>query len=370
MDTKTNHNLPSFKYLLINSFGFIKSNWKDLLVFFVPLQILILLIALLFDFDVFAHESIALSVLGVVAFVILLAITIFRKLAVFGGGLVVSEIEKKETHTLIQWYKIFWQKIIPVAHVGALSLLVTITFVLITIILGVIIFALPFILLGLVARVYPYILELISWQSQMITLFAFFVVFFVIVLANLLFFVSMWFASYSLLLEKKKGLDAIASSFMYVFNRRGQIIWRILVIGIISFVPALVFLGPIYYKIIANALGQMLFVYAIGLNPVFPEIPLSLVVWRDVLGALVGLIWMPIFVVLNYFLWKDVKATAVQFNEALYTKTRKWLKIASWTGLVVVVVITCVFFTGVQFVNKNDTGNIAPSGFPLINNVQ
>jgi hypothetical protein len=345
------HKLPSFKHLLKNSWHFYKANWKKLVGVFLPIELALLVLTLVITFG---FTPARFSLIAFIASIFILAMAllqIFKKMMIFSGGLIATQIENGEKMSVGDRYKEIFTQTVPIAWVAILGSLYMCAVAAASLAAALIVFFFPFILFGLLARVFPSMIDFISLNGGAISIGIFIIAAIGFVVSNIYFALRVWFSSYTLLLEGKDGLDALASSSMFVRGRSWQIFWRMLVIGIIAILPILIILGPIYVKILIEAAKGMAIAFALGLKPVFPPIATNLILWRSVLALIANIIWAPIFVVLNYFLWKDVKATALTFEEVLYTKTRKRIKICVWVGLVLVAIAPIIgLFVGLASV--------------------
>lgn len=63
---------------------------------------------------------------------------------------------------------------------------------------------------------------------------------FLLIIPGLIMGVMLEFSSYALIAENKRGLDALAQSWYYIKGRAWSIVWRLLVIGIISLAVVLI----------------------------------------------------------------------------------------------------------------------------------
>jgi len=173
----------------------------------------------------------------------------------------------------------------------------------------------------------------------------FFISLFGFIVANIYFLSGVWFSSYTLLLEGRKGIDALTTSIMLVRGRRIQICWRMIVIMLMALVPISIILGPVYAKIVAHVIPQLMIgamlAFQFHIFPALPSVSSALLLWQAVLGFVACLVAVPIFVALNYFLWKDVKATALPFDKKHYTKTRRLIKTCASIGAVLLVLVLC-----------------------------
>ncbi len=310
--------------------------------------------------------------LAVTSAIALFLASAFRSLIVFAGGLMCEDLKSSHHHEFTVFYQKVLCKIPDIASLAFMGLCLTLAFEIVVFILGAVLLVLPFLLLTLLARVSPGILQIISLQGGNISLGLAMLVVIVAIVANVWFALGLWGASYTLLLEGRKGLDALASSFLYVKGKRLQIFWRVLLLTLIGVVPLLILVLPVYAFIaIAMAKLAALSVLLLGTLKI-PPVPQDLALWRDSLSFVARLVSLPLLTVFNYYLWRDVKETSHAFNETAYTKVRKWIKIGVWSGAVILAI--GVFLSLGTFVlgpsdpdDSGSFGNIPSSGMMLLN---
>lgn len=333
------HKLPSFKHLIKNFWHFYKANWKALIRVLLPIELALSVLAFIVIFGFTPARFSWIVFLGGIFVLLISFVQIFKNLLVFSGGIIISDIESKKSVKAI--YKGILAQAMPIIWVVVLQFLYMSAIVIAVAVATMILFFLPFLILGVIARFFPIAMFFVNDNGDTITMIMLVISSVVFIATNIYFMLRVWFSSYTLLIDGRDGIDALANSAMLVRERGMQIFWRMAVITIIALLPTIIILGPVYIKILMEALPKMALVFALGLEPVFPPIAPDLIIWRNLLTILANLIWVPIFIGLNYFLWKDVKATAPVFEEAVYTKTRKQIKICVWAGLVFVVVFVC-----------------------------
>ena len=330
--------MPSFKKLLQNSWHFYKAHWKPLVLLLLPIEALILIFALALRFGLTPPRFYWVGIMAFIFALALLALKILKKVIIFSGGFIAHDLEHGERASIEARYKSIWQKIWPIVEVGALQCLYAFVAVLISFVAALAVLALPFLLMNLVARINPDTLAFFAFHGGGIFFYSFIVASLFFAVLSTLLISSVWFSSYALLLDGRKGLDALATSALIVRGRRKQILWRLIVIGLISLLPIIIILGPIYWMIVAETLPKLLWGLVLYMQfnivPVFPNISDTLFIWRAVLTSLACLVAAPVFITLNYFLWKDVRHTGEQFEEKTYTKTRKRIKVWVWIGTV------------------------------------
>src|SRR3989344_2039196 len=324
------HNLPLFKNLLRHSWHFYKANWKFLVLIFLPVLFFILLLTLILRFG-FSSAGVWVSALVTICGIVLALTKVFKQILLFSGGMIAFDIENGENKKIHLPYKKIALQVWPIIWVSALQFLFLFVFSIIVFIAAGIVLLAPFLLITAIVRADPSTISFFTLYGNTITVVMLTVSLFGFILANIFFLSGIWFSSYALLLDKRTGLDAIATSLTLTRGRRWQIFWRMIVIGLIALVPILIILGPVYIQILSEIIPKLLIslLLYVQFNIIapWPEISSMLFTWRTVLASIAYLISMPIFIVLNYFLWKDVKATAPVFEETTYIKTRKRAKI-------------------------------------------
>jgi hypothetical protein len=347
--------LQAFKHLLKDSKHFLKSNWKKILYLFLPIQIIIFVVAIVLDLIPSDTESNYLVVLSLISVFVSFIGAAFLKMISVGAPLFLKSIEDTETNSKnIHWYKVILKKIIPIAWIGILVSLVNISFVTFVGFVSLIIFILPSVFVGILLR-FGFTDFAFSFQDLFVnnttvgTMLA--VLFVGVIVSSIAFFINSYFSVYSFLMEGRKGLDALTTSFLSVSKRRAKIFWRVVGIWVISLIPFIILVFPIQAKIMYDALKSMAIeVFLLQIEPAWPEAPANILVIKDILYFVASIISLPIFVVLNYLLWKDVHATTVSFEENKYNKTRKWIKIGVWSGvLILVIFITFSIIAALSF---------------------
>ncbi len=325
--------LGPFRKLVRDSFKFYFSHFRDFLFFFLPIEICVLVVSLI----LVLYKSEMPFLLWVVIFSISVLLQAFRIVMVFAGGRMSEDIGASGLHDPFVWYKELFWKTGSVIRVMILELSLLVAYLTLTMLGGVVLLLLPFILLSIFSKFNPAVINLISLDGGSITLGLFTIILIAAVVLNFRFLLNIWFSSYALLLEGRKGVDALASSFLYVRGHKGQIFWRFVLIIFISLVPVLVLLGPVYIFILISAVKSAALTIALfGTLPAIPEAPLHLSLWRIGLSFLSSLVTLPIFIALNFHLWKDVKASVSHFDEASYTAVRKNIRKGIYAGSVII----------------------------------
>jgi hypothetical protein len=336
------HKLSPFKLTLKNSWHFYKANWKELVLLFLPIELIIFLLTLILAFGLSPARFAWVYVLASIVSLLLTIASIFKKLLIFGGGSVVKEIgsgnENGQQKRAKYAYREILLQAVPMIWVGVLETLFMSTVAAFAFLVSFVVFLLPFILLSLLARLFPDVLYFLDTQGGALSITMLIISSIVFTATNIFFMARIWFSSYVLLLEGRIGLDALSGSFSYTKEKGWSLAWRLILIGLLVLLPVLIIVGPIYVKILIVAVKQMAIVFALGLKPVFPQISGSLIFWRSALSSLAALIAAPAFITLGYFLWKDLKASAPIFEEGSYTKARKRIKIAVCIGAVLTLI--------------------------------
>lgn len=348
--------LTSFKHLLKNSKHFLKSNWKKIVLFFLPLQIIAFASVIVLDLLPRDAGSTSVQIFGTIFGTISFLGALVLSFSTVGAPLVLKDIEDNNHYKNIHWYKSILKKIIPLLWIGLLVSFLNIAFITLIILISLIIFIIPSVIASILIQIGLTNLAL-SFQDVFVNNIAVGIMLCVLFIAGLIsivaFVINSYFAMYAFLMEERKGLDAITTSFLSVSKRRAKIFWRIIGIWTITSIPFLVLVFPIQAKIIYDGLRLMAIeVFLLQIPPAWPEVPANILVIKDVLSSIASILSLPVFVVLNYFLWKDVRTTTANFEEEKYNKTRKWIKRGVWTGAIIVtiiIVLSClsVFSTGV-----------------------
>jgi hypothetical protein len=342
--TNHSHKLAPFRHTLKKSWTFYKANWKKLIALLLPIEIATLVLTFIVMFGLTPVRFVWVAWLVALISIAVMLIQIFKKIFIFSGGLVVSQIEDKEEKSWIHTYKEILTQTMPIAWVCILQALYMCAVAFLTFLACIALFLVPFIVLSIISRVYPDVTYFISDYGGTITTTMFAISLIGFLIANFYFMTRVWLSSYTLLLLGRDGLDALADSAMFVRGRSLSVFWRMFLVSLIAILPIILILAPLYIKILIDAAKGMAIAFALGLKPVFPPIAFNLLVWKSLLGLLANLLWAPVFIVMNFFLWKDVKASAPVFEESAYEKTRKRIKICVWIGFVLAVVcpIICV----------------------------
>ncbi|MES2059939.1 MAG: hypothetical protein V4438_02835 [Patescibacteria group bacterium] len=331
------HKLSPIRHLLKNSWHFCKKNFKSLVLVFLPLELAVFIASLILEFGLTPSRFGFVFILASIFGILLSLAAIFRKMLVFSGGMIASGIEKGERSDFKNIYREVIFQAVPIAWLAILQSLYICAVAMAAFAICFAVFLSPFLILGIISRVFPSVLSVIDDIGGPLSIIMLSISAIGFSALNIFFAMKVWFASYTLLLEGRFGLDALADSAMLTRGKSWQIFWRLVLIVIITFLPILIILGPVYFAILVAAAKQMAIVFALGLKPVFPPISSNLILWRSFLAMIANLLWAPIFISLGYFLWKDVKATASPFHEADYAVARKRIRIAIWVGSVIAI---------------------------------
>lgn len=343
---KNHTQLTKFKKIFEESKKFLNSNWKKIVYYFLPVQIIILVTAVVLDVLPRQTDSSILVIVGIIASLLSFLALISIKILSTGAPLILKDIDDNNHSKNIHWYKNVLKKISGIVWIGALVSLLNITFISLIGFMAVMVFIAPSIVVGILLRIglvdFAFYFQDIFVNNTMVGI-TLSVLFVGSVISSIAFLINSYFSMYAFLLEGRRGLDAIATSFMTVTKRRTKIFWRILCVWVVSLIPFLILLLPVQGKIIYDSLrGMAIQVFLLQVPPALPDIPVGTLLARDILSFIASVISVPIAVVLNYFLWKEVNATAQIFEESKYNKTRKWIKIGVWAGLVILVSIMVI----------------------------
>jgi len=176
---------------------------------------------------------------------------------------------------------------------------------------------------------------------------------FAFVVPGILFAISAHFVTALVVIENKKGLDAIVSSFWYVQGRRWGVFWRMILSALV-----IVGVGILLFVILASV--------AIGLSYLFLggiEVPIAYVtkfmilnsgsdyslptnlfylfsaLWTVPVSAITAVFWG----VLNVFifkLWQNLKITKTDSIPADFDKkTKRQIKFFAWIGVVCIITL-------------------------------
>ena len=338
--------LERFRDLVKKSFGFYRAHWKHLVYFFLPIEIAIFELTLIIKFGLTPARFSFVVVLSFLLYITLFLIKSFRCLAVFSGGLVCEGAREKINTKRI--YQSIWNEILPIIQVALIQAIIAFAFGVFIITLAILLFVSPFVLMGFIAGASPSALELFQFHGGYISAFMLMLSGSLAIIGYVFLLSEIWFASYAVVFLKRRGLDAIATSVEFTRGKRRQISWRIILIFIISAIPAFIILAPVCFRIVEALLPkiilQLLLYTSYGISIRWPEIPSVFVFWHSLSGFLASLVSLPIFISLNYFLWKSVKDTALPFLESRYEKSRKYAKYWASAGIICFCICVVIYF--------------------------
>jgi hypothetical protein len=314
-----NLKLASFKDILKSSWVFYKINWKTVVLLFLPLEI-----ATLFCFvalDLIPETDFFFASIGIVAFNVgAFIFSSFIKIITLDAPYLMERIAFGEKiPTTLVWYKSLIKRIIPIALVLFLIAVANFGFISLVLIIAGLVFVLISILLKYLSA-YSVISVVISIAAAVILIYG--------ALRYIVkFFVGGMFSIYMYIFDKRTGLDAVVSSFLLTDGREFGIFLRSVGIWFVTSIPFLILVLPINATIIYNSLSDLyLQVVILHQEPVISSPTIFVTVLLDVMTSISGIIGVSLFVVMNYFLWRDVKATGVPFEETKYQKTRKYIR--------------------------------------------
>lgn len=331
-----NQKLLSLKELLKESWQFFTTNWRKFVAFFLVLEIPILVFGIANAFIDSDTDSVFLLCIASIISILGGLIVSFKKIAILGSGLLASDIsEYKGGPTVKYVYKEIFRKLIPLAWVMILTCLCFFSVFFISSIVGVLLFALPFLALNPISNMAGG--AEVFLHGGFITLSLCFIIFFGIFVVHLLFFTYTYFASYSTIMENRRGLDAIVASYMYVRGRVWKILVRIILISLIALIPGFLLVGPAATKISYDQVLVLKESIAKSIEPVFVNNPYThtWLIFGGFIASMISGIW---FSSSFYTLWKDIKSTSIDFDEKTYTRLRNILKVLSWFGILAIII--------------------------------
>lgn len=306
----TKPQLESFKTLFASSWQFVKTHFKPLFIFFFVLGFLPSLLQLIFQFT---SQKLALGVgnsfaIAPVLFVFAIAtfvVNVLSQVILFGSVKKVSDLASGTNDS----FTVSCKKILSVGFSLIWASILTIA----TILGGTMLLIVP----------------------------------------GILFAISLSFVGASVVLENKKGVEALVQSFWYVKGRRGPVFWRLFLVGLcVMLFSFLVFvvLASIAIGIISLKFGGfneglqavVSFVLVNAGNEYVPPTGLFLLivgVWSFVASLLNAVIWS-IVAVFGFKLWENVKLLQGEVVEEVFAKkTKKTVKIVAWFGVIVVPIV-------------------------------
>ncbi len=183
----------------------------------------------------------------------------------------------------------------------------------------------------------------------------------VFIVPGILFAISSTFMSAFVVIENKKGSDALVSSFWLVNGRRGKVITRLLFLTLSLAGIALVFFAVLASIVIGisfivfGGLGDALvwylnFMFVNAGNQYVPPTNLFYIfaIVLSVFSSAISVFFMGMLNIFTFKLWQNVKLNTTEtIPEDFTTKTKKQIKIFAWIGLGTIV----IFFILGQFTN-------------------
>lgn len=355
----------TIKELIKESFSFCKDHSKDLVFLFLPVALGVLVLSLVFGL----YDGRLPVYAGVIFGLMLFMIKALRGLLVYSGGMMCEDLKQTKSIDPFDWYKRLFGKLPQVLWVLLLELLLSLGFFIVSVVGGLIVFMIPFFTVVFSVRVFPSFLNQISLygNNMFIGMFVFSII--LIVGLNIWFALGLWSTPYTLLLDNKKGLDAITSSILHASKKRWQMIYRIFITGVLAITPSVIILAPLYFVIVQRIVKQIALSYLTFGKFIIPKLPIDLLLWKSGLGFVSVILVLPMLVVYNYFIWKYVKSHSHNFSESTYKKTYKLVKVGVWFGAVLMTIYVsfAVSFivsnrSSIAHDSKLDFDNISPSG--------
>ncbi|HYC34220.1 MAG TPA: hypothetical protein VEC13_00645 [Candidatus Paceibacterota bacterium] len=192
-----------------------------------------------------------------------------------------------------------------------------------------------------------------------------------LIVPAILFAISSAFIGATVVLEGKRGVDAIVQSFWYVNGRRGAVFGRSLLMllvvvgyGLLAFIV----LASIAIGIAYGVFGGMQEALRAGANFLYthgggpntwptPTFYLFFLLW-SLLSSVIGAILWGFLSTFSFKLWKNVKAiTPSAVPEDYRQKTGKTIKIFAWIGVIVIPLV----FVSVVLASLNEARERAAS---------
>jgi hypothetical protein len=333
--------LKSLKSLLKESLSFYKTNWKKLFGVLLPIEAVIFVSSIILDF-IYESEAHTFIYVGIFLSILSLATLTFRSLFLMTAPRVVSDIDNDVHHASNKfWYKNALKDIWSVAWIMIIVAFIDAAFMLAVVLASMLIFAIPALITGILIRVglggfainaYDFFVTDTTTVIVLVTLFV------LSIISSVVFIAHSFFSLYAFVLEGRKGLDAVVTSFMLVAQNRTKIFWRIASVWVISSIPFIILVLPVYLLIATESLKSIAIeVFILQVTPSIPPATLGLALMRDTTVFISGIIGATMFMVLGYMLWKDVRGIVGNFEEHYYTTTKRWLKRGIYTGAIIMI---------------------------------
>lgn len=338
-----NLKLSPFKEIFKSTLVFYKANWKSLVSLFIPLEIIILVSFICLDFIPESGSLLSVVIfmtLTIVAFVA----TSFSKLLVLDAPRIVEKVVFGEKIPQVKaWYMSLVRKIIPLSIVMILVAIANFAFIFLVVMsAGFIFFLASLLTKGLPENSITAIVLVVATSVVILYTTLRFVV---------RFFVGGVFSVYLYVFEEKRGLDALTGSFLLTEGKRFSLFWRIVGIWIVTSIPFVLLVFPIQVSIVIDNFASAYQSFLMREEPVLLEPSLFVSVMLNIFTSIASLVSTSLFIVFNYFLWKDLKATASPFEEVKYTKMRKNLRSLVGAGILILILmfVSALFFGASSF---------------------
>ncbi|MES2224222.1 MAG: hypothetical protein V4469_04820 [Patescibacteria group bacterium] len=315
-----NLKLTPFKDIFKSSWVFYKSNWKTVVLLFLPLEIATLFCFIALDLippetDFFV-ATFCIVVFNFCGFVF----SAFNKIITLDAPYLMERISFGEnTPKAAVWYTSLVKRIIPISLVLFLIGVANFGFISLVVMIA-----------GLLFVLFSLLLKSLSAYSAVGIVLAVGVTVSLAYTALryiIKFFVGGMFSIYMYIFDKRLGLDAVVSSFLLTSGREFGIFWRSVGIWLVTTIPFFILVFPINATLIYQSFNAIYFqAMVLHVQPTISSPSTTVAVILDIMTSVAGLLSVSFFVVMNYFLWRDVKATAMAFEETKYQKTRKYIR--------------------------------------------
>jgi hypothetical protein len=298
-------------------FKFIGAHWKKLLLYFVPLALLQVVIGYL-NFHFFGAQELPPVWASIVAVVIGIAISYVMMCS---SDLFCRELDNGgDTNPLniyARGFRYFWKML----WAGILVMLVISAGIALAYAGGMAFFAIGGLLSALIGK---------GILSVLITALLGFIGVVFIFFCYIYFALSAIFVTYTVMLEEKKGMNALIQSFWYVKGRRWGIFGRMFVVGLI----------PGFIAVIGGVIGMAIIVSKFtfkgleGLSDPTSDVYVAFFTF----SMIMNLIFVPLshlfYSSFGYVLWKQAKLTAgsEDVQGAYRTSKRGKFVAAAWVG--------------------------------------
>jgi hypothetical protein len=223
----------------------------------------------------------------------------------------------------------------------------------------------------LASTVIAIIVKVIEVTSGVEGIFPFLIILFVAVMpvSFFIFTVAALYASQSSFIyfaENKKGLSAVAQSWMYVKGKAGQILWRWLVLGLFALLLYLPLLA-LFITLSPGSLAKYS-MYAAQIHSVSPTIT-----GINLLFSLIKSVFIqPLVVIFGFYLFQAIRETYVPLaTEAQkIEKKKKWLTGFAIVGTIGSILIVLMFVATIGFILNGLKGDSFGNTRSLNSNLQ